>query len=837
MRTAARVWTLLSRHAFEDGGAVVLVADIDELKGSERAAHDATRRLSALVAAQREVAELELDLDAALAHVAGKTQELTGADGAAIYVREGDSFVPVVAVGNGRDLLPVPAQASLAGTCASGGVPVVSGDIHTDPRTAEVMRDHVGVRSVVMVPMAPDTAPYALIAVVYERPAAFDDVAVETARVMAEFAAAALRNAREHRTNQSLVAALAESEQRFRSAIDSSPIGFALCTTDDRYLLVNDAFCRIAGRTREELELLTWRDLTHPDDLATDRELAERVLSGAIPHYQTEKRFVRPDGAAVWVRMSLSLIRGEDGKPSFGVAQIQDITEPRLLEQSLRERERLFRAVFDQSLVGKILFDDAHRVVDANEAACDLTGLTRRELIGRSIDDFAPPDAPFDEVWEQLEREGVVAGETPVVRPDGAVRIVIFSGRRDVQPGLHLTIVQDMTEQRELEERLRQGQKMEAVGRLAGGIAHDFNNMLTAIGGYAQLLIAGTEPGSGERRHAELIAGAADRAAALTRQLLAFSRRQVLQPAALDPNEVIRHTRELVTRLIGEDVRLETRLLESTEPVFADVGQLEQVIVNLAVNARDAMPQGGLLTIETDTINVDPEQAREAVATPGRYTRLTISDTGVGMDAETLERLFEPFYSTKGDNGTGLGLATVYGIVRQSGGFVTVESEPGRGSSFRILLPATARPATLVEGPSEPEACDGAAPAGETILLVEDEEIVRAIVTEMLEERGYVVLAARDGADAVATAAAHEGGIDLLVSDVVMPGMSGQEVAARIAEARPDVRTLFVSGYSEAAVRGQGVLAPGTSFLEKPFSAEDLARKVRETLDGSVVLI
>ena len=549
-----------------------------------------------------------------------------------------------------------------------------------------------------MVPMAPDTAPYALIAVVYERPAAFDDVAVETARVMAEFAAAALRNAREHRTNQSLVAALAESEQRFRSAIDSSPIGFALCTTDDRYLLVNDAFCRIAGRTREELELLTWRDLTHPDDLDADRELAERVLSGAIPHYQTEKRFVRPDGAAVWVRMSLSLIRGEDGKPSFGVAQIQDITEPRLLEQSLRERERLFRAVFDQSLVGKILFDDAHRIVDANEAACDLTGLTRRELIGRSIDDFAPPDAPFDEVWEQLEREGVVAGETPVVRPDGAVRIVIFSGRRDVQPGLHLTIVQDMTEQRELEERLRQGQKMEAVGRLAGGIAHDFNNMLTAIGGYAQLLIAGTEPGSGERRHAELIAGAADRAAALTKQLLAFSRRQVLQPAALDPNEVIRHTRELVTRLIGEDVRLETRLLESTEPVFADVGQLEQVIVNLAVNARDAMPQGGVLTIETDTINVDPEQAREAVATPGRYTRLTISDTGVGMDAETLERLFEPFYSTKGENGTGLGLATVYGIVRQSGGFVTVESEPGRGSSFRILLPATARPATAGRG-------------------------------------------------------------------------------------------------------------------------------------------
>jgi PAS domain S-box-containing protein len=813
---------------------LALVADLDELKGSERTLRAATERLAGIVAAQREIAELELDLDAALERIVERARELTGADGAALYFVDGDRLVARVMAGAGSDYRePLPLADSLSGLCVATGLVTTTDDVLADERCSEVARRIGDVRSSVLVPLRGEEGVHAVLSIAYSQPNGFDDAAVETARLTAEFAAAALRNAREHQAKQELVAALAESEERFRSAIESSLIGFALCTADDEYVLVNDAYCRIVGRTATELAELSWEAITYEDDVAAGRELKRRLLAGELGHSDSEQRLVRGDGKIVWVRTWLSILRNPDGEPIYGVAQIQDVTEQRLLEDSLRMRERLLRAVFDQSFSAMILFDDEHTLIDANAAACALAGLPREELVGRSVDDFAPPgDDGFSAVWAELESSGSLQDEATISLPDGTTREIVFAARRSVQPGRHLTVIQDVTEQKELEERVRQGQKMEAVGRLAGGIAHDFNNMLTAIGGYADLLLAGTEPGSAEHRHARQIEGAARRAASLTRQLLAFSRRQVLQPAPLDLNEVVGRTRDLVTRLIGEDVRLETRLSPSTEPVFADAGQLEQVIVNLAVNARDAMPRGGVLSVETDTVNVDPEQAREAVATAGRYARLTISDTGVGMNAEQLSRLFEPFYSTKGDRGVGLGLATVYGIVRQSGGFVTVESEPGRGSSFRILLPATGL---------APEALDGEAPepaaarGQETVLLVEDEEIVRAIVSEMLEANGYRVIHAIDGEEAVRLAAAHNGDIDVLVTDVVMPRMSGQEVAERILEARPHVRTVFVSGYTESAIANHGVLAPGTSFLQKPFTGDDLARAVRELLDAAPV--
>jgi CheY-like chemotaxis protein len=383
-----------------------------------------------------------------------------------------------------------------------------------------------------------------------------------------------------------------------------------------------------------------------------------------------------------------------------------------------------------------------------------------------------------------------------------------------------------VTEQRRLEERVRQGQKLEAVGRLAGGVAHDFNNMLTAISGYTDLLLARADGDETLRGYARQIEQASQRAAGLTRQLLAFSRRQVLQPRVVDLNAVVEGTRDMITRLIGEHVRLETSLDPAAAPVLADVGQLEQVVVNLAVNARDAMPGGGSLLVETATVEL---AASEDGVPAGRYTTLTMTDTGVGMDGEQLERLFEPFYSTKGEAGVGLGLATVYGIVNQSGGHISVTSEPGKGARFRILLPASEAEAT-VPAPQPEEAPTEAADA--TVLLVEDEPAVRAVVSEMLAGGGYHVIAAIDGSEALQLASTHDGPIHLLVTDVVMPGMSGQEVARRIAEERPQTRTLFVSGYNESAIAQHGVLAPGTAFLEKPFSAAELVRKAREVLDG-----
>jgi len=388
-----------------------------------------------------------------------------------------------------------------------------------------------------------------------------------------------------------------------------------------------------------------------------------------------------------------------------------------------------------------------------------------------------------------------------------------------------------MTERRHLEDQLRQAQKMEAVGQLAGGIAHDFNNLLTAILGSTQLLLHATPPGDGRREDIEEIKNAGLRAAELTRQLLAFSRRQVLAPKVLDMNAVVSQMDKMLRRLIGEDVELVTQLARDLGPVSADPGQLEQVLLNLAVNARDAMPRGGRLTIETANVVLTEEYSeRHHRLPPGQYVLLAVSDTGVGMDEATQKHLFEPFFTTKEvGKGTGLGLATVYGIVKQSGGYIWVYSEPGHGTTVKVYLPR-------VPGAAEPLPVAAATPelrrGSEIVLLVEDAAPVRSLARKSLESYGYTVLEAADGPAALDLAARHPRGIDILVTDVVMPGMSGRELAERLAPARPAMRVLYTSGYTDDAMVRQGVLRAGVAFLQKPFVPETLARKVREVLDG-----
>ena len=389
----------------------------------------------------------------------------------------------------------------------------------------------------------------------------------------------------------------------------------------------------------------------------------------------------------------------------------------------------------------------------------------------------------------------------------------------------------DITERKALEMQLLQAQKMEAVGLLAGGVAHDFNNVLTAIGGYAEL-VREDLPGEDARRHdVEEILRATERAATLTRQLLAFSRRQVLAPRVLDLNGVVAGVDNMLRRLIGADVELRTALGPVLGAVRADPGQLEQVIMNLVVNARDAMPRGGKLTIETANAELDESYALEHPSVvAGPYVMLAVSDSGVGMDAATQARIFEPFFTTKEKGkGTGLGLATVYGIVKQSGGNIWLYSEPGRGTTFKIYLPRVDQP------PEQPAAAPAprAAPRGsETVLLVEDDEAVRALARKMLAAHGYTVLAAASGAEALKLAADHTGPIHLLVTDVVLPGMSGRELAARFQSVRPALKVLYTSGYTDEAIVHHGVLDPGIAFLQKPFTSGALARKVRETLDS-----
>ena len=389
----------------------------------------------------------------------------------------------------------------------------------------------------------------------------------------------------------------------------------------------------------------------------------------------------------------------------------------------------------------------------------------------------------------------------------------------------------DITERKALEMQLLQAQKMEAVGQLAGGVAHDFNNVLTAIAGYAELLREDLPSEDARRGDAEEIIRATERAAALTRQLLAFSRRQVLAPRVLDLNTVVASVDNMLRRLIAADVELRTALAPELGAVRADPGQLEQVIMNLVVNARDAMPRGGKLTIETANAELDESYALEHPAVvAGPFVMLAVSDSGVGMDAATQARIFEPFFTTKEKGkGTGLGLATVYGIVKQSGGNIWLYSEPGRGTTFKIYLPRVDQPLEL----PAPTPASRETPRGtETVLLVEDDEAVRTLARKMLASHGYTVLAAPSGADALELAASHAGPIHLLVTDVVLPGMSGRELATRFQSVRPGLKVLYTSGYTDDAVVHHGVLDPGIAFLQKPFTSGTLARKVRETLDS-----
>jgi PAS domain S-box-containing protein len=395
-----------------------------------------------------------------------------------------------------------------------------------------------------------------------------------------------------------------------------------------------------------------------------------------------------------------------------------------------------------------------------------------------------------------------------------------------------IVIARDLTAVRALEAQLRQAQKMEAVGRLAGGVAHDFNNLLTVITGRSQLLLLKLPPESPLRRDVELVEETAHRASALTRQLLAFSRKQMVQPRVVDLNEVVRSMETMLGRLIGEDITLTTRLDQTAGCVRADPAQLEQMIVNLAVNARDAMPLGGRLTLETSSVRIDETRARQHVGLrPGPHVRLVVRDTGVGMDGLIKAHLFEPFFTTKGPGkGTGLGLATVYGIVTQSGGAIRVDSEPGQGATFTIELPRVDAPAD----PARDAGVASAAPHGsETVLLVEDEPEVRGLARDILHQQGYTVLEAADGDEALHVGREHGGPIHLLVTDVVMPQMGGRELADRLRAGRTETKILYVSGYTDDAILRQGVSETGTAFLPKPFTAAALAHKVRQVLDAT----
>jgi PAS domain S-box-containing protein len=636
-----------------------------------------------------------------------------------------------------------------------------------------------------------------------------------------------------HPPGPALNPAEASSDERpFRALFHAALDAMLILDAHGRCLEVNPAASGVFWRPRGDVVGRTLEDLGLGVDGAAGPALAA-LRGGPL---LAEGRIRRPDGTVRIVELALrqSFLPGRD------LLVVRDVTQRdealRALQQSEEWLERAQRVAHIGSWVSGASLDGRLRW---SRECYRIFGVKAEEFDG-TVEAFYRCVHPEDVGPVQAAVFAALRGEVPydiehrIVRPGGEVRWVHEQAEivRDAAGNAleMLGTCQDVTERRRLEQQLAQAHKMEAVGRLAGGIAHDFNNLLTAVLGYSEILEVSGGLDETQRARVEGIRRAGERASSLTRQLLAFGRRQILQPRVFDLRRAVRGMEPMLRRVVGEDIELVVESCAEASCVRADASQVDQVLLNLVLNARDAMPSGGRLTVDVTHAACDALGTAGAPRGPARpHVLLGVTDTGVGMSAEVLKRLFEPFFTTKGrDGGTGLGLATAYGIVRQSGGQIRVASQVARGSRFEVYLPLVDEPE---EAPSRPEPGGAAAPGRETVLLAEDEESIRAIAVESLGEQGYTVLRAVSGTDALAVAAQYPGPIDLLVTDVVMPGLSGPEVARRLRESRPGLPVLFMSGYADATVDRHGGLDPSMPFLPKPFTPSRLVQRVREVLD------
>ncbi len=639
---------------------------------------------------------------------------------------------------------------------------------------------------------------------------------------------------------------LRRNEGLLRGAFDYTNVPMVLTDLDNRFTRVNPAFAQMFGYSEAELLKLSMADITHPDDLAESYSRREAILAGRSHHFQMQKRYLHKDGHILWGLTNVALVRTAAGEPMFYVGQVQNTTERKQAEAQLRQaQQRLQHVVASSPAVLYTLEGEA-----ANSLRLTWISENVQEMMGYRIEDAMHPNWWHQHVHpDDLERIGAeiqtdlfssdrLAHEYRFRRQDGKYRWVQSEMRlRRNDSGFPVEVIgswSDITGRHLLEEQLRQAQKMEAIGSLAGGVAHDFNNLLTIINGYSELIQMQLAADSPMRELAREIGQAGERAASLTRQLLAFSRKQVLEPKVLSVNAIVADTAKMLQRLIGEDVDLNTVLEPSLGRVKADAGQIEQVLINLAVNARDAMPQGGKVTIETSNTELHETytQAYPGLR-PGPFVLVAVSDTGTGMDEATKARIFEPFFTTKeAGKGTGLGLATVFAIVKQSEGHIAVYTELSRGTTFKCYLPRIEEIAGIgVSGSRHGPVGHGT----ETILLTEDEPALRALARHVLGMHGYTVLEAGNGEKALRIAEDYKSTIHLLVTDVVMPAMSGRQLAERLTAVRTGMKVVYLSGYTDDAVVRHGVLQAKAAFLQKPFTPGALAQKVREVLDQPAI--
>ncbi len=831
--------------------AAELIATVKALLRLRRAEADlreseARRHAAEALADVARVLAQSLDPEEVAQRIADSVRTLLAAEAAILYVLDPESggSRPLAVSGDmgpdfSREEMLAPGT-GLVGLAVREGGPVTTPNVLEDPRisfTPDVRAriERASYRAGLAVPLVVKGGTIGAFWIGGRSGRLFEDAEARLAQAFADQAALALENAR-------LYAEVRDARDFLRSIAENSPD--AIVTTDPRGRItyVSPGAEEVLGYRPDELlgrpvAELYWRGLE--EARAVMRWLGEVRRSR---HYETAIRV--KDGRRVECSASLALLCDAAGAVLGTLGIVRDITRRKQAEQALTAKENLLRAIIDTEPESVKLLGRGGIVLDANRAGLAMIGADSLEdVLGKPVVRFVAPEhrAAFTALIE-----GVLLGVPgqlgfELVGLKGSHRwlethAVPFRNETN-EIVAALTITRDVTERRQAEdalrqseEQLRQAQKMEAVGRLAGGVAHDFNNLLTVIMGRSRLLLDRMETDNPLRRHVELISRTADRAAALTRQLLAFSRKQVLQPKVLNLAAVVRGMEKMLRRLIGEHIELSFEPGGALGRVKADPVQLEQVVLNLAVNARDAMPRGGRLTIETANVELGEGEVGTAVARPGPYVMLVVSDDGVGMDAETRAHVFEPFFTTKRPGqGTGLGLATVYGIVRQSGGHAAVESEPGRGTTFRIYLPRVSE----TEESLEPAAVLADTPRGsETVLLVEDEEGLRDLAREILQMHGYGVLEAQHGADAIWICDSYVEPIHLLVTDVVMPHMSGPELADRVTRKRPEIKVLYMSGYTDDATVHHGLSTADMAFLQKPFTADALTRKVREVLDS-----
>ena len=601
-----------------------------------------------------------------------------------------------------------------------------------------------------------------------------------------------------------------------------------------RFTVWNDRMTELTGYTQSEINESGWYQSLYPDAEVQALAIQRMQEMRQRNDLQAEEREItRKDGELRILTISTSRIEIEDGVHGI-VGLMQDVTERRLAEARLRQTTSLLEAVINGTSDAVFVKDLSGRYLLINEAAATIVGKTTAELIGK--------DDTF--LFDRKSAEAVMESDRRIMRQGSGVTVEETTTVNGVKQCFHATkgpyrnnagevigligISRDITRQKLIEEQFHQAQKMEAIGQLAGGIAHDFNNLLTVINGYAEIILSQLSSDHDLTEPLTLINEAGQRAAALTAQLLAFSRKTIVEPKTLNLKRVIEHLGKMLRRLIGEHIILSLDFSDEPSSVVADLGQTEQILLNLSVNARDAMPHGGTLTISVCSVVLSSREARNYDIREGRYVRVQVSDTGAGIAPEIQNRIFEPFFTTKpAGSGTGLGLATVYGIVRQAGGDIGFDSALGKGTTFTVHLPAT----ESTESPAEISAQDFAPLGTETICFVEDEESVRRLIRIVLETQGYTVIAAESGEEALARAADHRGKIDLLLTDVVMPGMNGRELVERFRRRWPLVHVLYMSGYTGDAVIRYGVETAADAFMQKPFTPLALARKIRQTLD------